>query len=104
MNDFEEKGSEGVLTKDRVKTKEPPSYRVILMNDHYTTMEFVVMILETVFHKSADEAKRIMMNVHEHGSGTAGVFPKEIAETKVAIVHQLAKQNDYPLRCRLEPM
>lgn len=95
---------EGVLTKEQVKTKEPPLFRVILLNDHYTTMEFVVLVLETVFHHSAEDAERIMLQVHRDGSGTAGIYIREVAETKVAIVQQLAKQNEFPLLCRMEPV
>ena len=83
---------------------EPPQmYRVILHNDHYTAMDFVVYILETVFRKPADEAVRIMLNVHENGTGTAGVYTAEIAEAKVAAVHRQARQHGYPLRCSMEP-
>lgn len=78
-------------------------YRVILLNDDYTTMEFVVLILETVFKKSPTEAQEIMLAVHRKGKGTAGVYTKEVAETKVAIVHHLARENEYPLKCQMEP-
>ena len=97
-------GSEDeTLIRERTSTIEPKMYRVLLLNDHYTTMEFVVYILETVFKKDPEESRRIMMNVHEQGSGTAGVYTKEIAETKVTIVHHLARQSEYPLRCEIEP-
>ncbi len=96
-------GEGEVLTKRRIVTKEPPLYRVILLNDHYTTMEFVVQILQMVFHKNELEAEEIMLNVHQRGAGTAGIYTKEIAETKTAVVHQLAKENQYPLRCTIEP-
>ena len=83
---------------------EPPQmYRVLLHNDHYTTMDFVVYILETVFRKPMDEAVRIMLNVHENGTGIAGVYTAEIAEAKVATVHRQARQHGYPLRCSMEP-
>lgn len=91
-----------VLTKEEIKTKEPPMYKVILLNDDYTSMEFVVQVLETVFHKSPEEAKGIMLLVHEKGSGLAGIYTKDIAETKIAIVQQLARQKEYPLKCRME--
>lgn len=84
--------------------REPPMYRVILLNDHYTTMEFVVLILEQIFHKSATEAAEIMIAVHKNGSGIAGVFTREVAETKVAIVEQLAREHSFPLKCAMEPM
>lgn len=92
-----------ILIEDEVRTKEPPMYRVVLLNDNYTTMEFVVLVLQSVFHRTPSEAERIMRLVHETGSGTAGIYTKEVAETKVAVVHQLARQNEFPLRCALEP-
>lgn len=95
---------EETLTRERTQAVEPKMYRVVLLNDHYTTMEFVVYILETVFKKEPEEARRVMMNVHEQGAGTAGVYTKEIAETKVTIVHHLARQSEYPLRCEIEPV
>ena len=92
----------GVLTDKKEKIKEPPLYRVLLHNDDYTTMEFVVMILETVFHKNSTEATRIMLNVHQQGIGIAGVYTREIADTKINVVHDLARRNEYPLRCSME--
>lgn len=91
-----------VLTEDVVETKEPPLYKVLLHNDDYTTMEFVVSILENIFHKSKPEATKIMLNVHNDGVGIAGVYTREICETKIAIVHELAKNNEFPLRCSME--
>jgi Uncharacterized conserved protein len=82
--------------------EEPPMYKVLLHNDDYTTMEFVVEILKTVFHKSEEEATRIMLHVHYNGIGICGVYPAEIAETKVEIVHSLARQHGFPLRCSME--
>jgi ATP-dependent Clp protease adaptor protein ClpS len=93
---------ESVVTKDATETREPPLYKVLLHNDDYTTMEFVIAILETVFHKSAHDATKIMLNVHNEGVGVAGVYTKEICETKISIVHQLAKKNEFPLRCSME--
>ena len=94
---------EGLVVPDKkTEIKEPPLYKVLLHNDDYTSMEFVVLLLEKVFHKSTAEATRIMLNVHQQGIGVAGVYHKEIAETKVAIVHNLAQQNEYPLRCSIE--
>jgi ATP-dependent Clp protease adaptor protein ClpS len=75
---------------------------VLLHNDDYTTMDFVVMILQSVFQKDTDEATRIMLNVHHQGVGIAGIYTREIGETKVTIVHRLAKRNQFPLRCSLE--
>jgi len=88
--------------KEEVEIREPKMYRVILHNDHYTTMEFVVDILVKIFHKPAPEAKRIMMDVHRRGSGQCGVYSLDIARTKVSQVHALARQHDFPLRCSTE--
>lgn len=77
-------------------------YKVLLHNDDYTTMEFVVMILETVFNRSSTEATRIMLNVHHRGHGVAGIYTREIGETKIAIVHAEARSRQFPLRCSLE--
>jgi ATP-dependent Clp protease adaptor protein ClpS len=82
--------------------EEPPMYRVLIHNDDYTTMEFVVEILQRVFHKSPTEATRIMLLVHKSGVGVCGVFPAEIAETKVEVVHHLAKKHGFPLQCSME--
>jgi ATP-dependent Clp protease adaptor protein ClpS len=91
-----------VLTDEKTKVKEPPLYKVLLHNDDYTSMEFVVLLLEKVFNKSTAEATRIMINIHQQGLGIAGVYLKEIAETKMAIVHDLAQKNEYPLKCSIE--
>lgn len=96
----EKKGS--VATRDRIQVQEPSLYKVLLHNDDYTSMEFVVAILENVFRKNTSEASKIMMNVHQEGVGVAGIYTREICETKVATVHELAKQNEYPLRCSIE--
>ncbi len=93
---------ESVSTKEKVQTEEPPLYKVLLHNDDYTTMEFVVAVLENVFRKTNAEATRIMLSVHHEGVGVAGVYTKEIGETKVSIVHELAKTNNFPLRCSME--
>lgn len=93
----------GAALKDKQKVSRPKRYKVLLLNDHYTTMEFVVAILTDVFKRSHDEAITIMLNVHENGSGVAGVYIKSIAETKVKTVHQLAQDNEFPLRCTMEP-
>ncbi len=82
--------------------KEPPKYKVLLHNDDYTTMEFVVKVLMTVFHKTKVEAVKIMLNVHRNGIGVCGVYPAEIAETKVTLVHNMAKREGFPLRCSME--
>jgi len=90
--------------KERVQTRkqEPKKFKVILLNDDYTTMEFVVRVLETVFQKSPAEAFRIMMQVHLHGNGLAGVYPWEVAETKVETVTSMARHAEFPLRATIE--
>jgi len=93
---------EKTLSRDKTQLQEPPLYKVLLHNDDYTTMDFVVMILKTVFRKGTSEATRIMLNVHHQGIGVAGVYTHEIGETKVAIVHDMARNNQYPLKCSLE--
>jgi len=96
--DLEEKSSvrtEGVL-------QEPSQYKILMHNDHYTTMDFVVQILETVFNKPSYEAAQIMLNIHTKGVGVCGIFTAEIAETKVDTVHSLARQHGFPLKCSME--
>jgi len=94
----------GEAVKERVKVekKEPSLYKVVLLNDDYTTMEFVIRVLESVFQKSPAEAYRIMMNVHVQGRGIAGVYPWEIAETKADTVASLARAAQFPLRAAVE--
>ena len=94
----------GGAVKERVKTekKEPTLYKVVLLNDDYTTMEFVLQVLEGIFQKSPAEAYRIMMQVHLNGSGIAGVYPWEVAETKVATLAELAREAEFPLRAAIE--
>lgn len=92
----------GVLADEKHKIAEPPLYKVLLHNDDYTTMDFVVTILETVFHKDRGEATKIMMNVHQQGIGIAGIYTREIADTKIHIVHDLAQRNEFPLKCSME--
>ena len=90
--------------KERVdaKTQEPKQFKVILLNDDYTTMEFVVHVLESIFQKSPAEARRIMLQVHLNGRGIAGVYPWEIAETKVDTLHEQAAAAGFPLRAAIE--
>ncbi|HMO17444.1 MAG TPA: ATP-dependent Clp protease adaptor ClpS [Oligoflexia bacterium] len=92
------------LTKKKINVSEPRKYRVLLINDHYTTQDFVVLILEQVFNKNPDEAKSLMLDVHTKGSAQVGIYPKEVAEMKVAIVHHVARQNQFPLKCHMEPV
>jgi ATP-dependent Clp protease adaptor protein ClpS len=91
-----------VKERPQIKKKEPTLYKVVLLNDDYTTMEFVIHVLETVFQKSPAEAFRIMMHVHLNGKGIAGVYPWEIAETKVDTVTAMARQSEFPLRAAIE--
>jgi ATP-dependent Clp protease adaptor protein ClpS len=91
-----------VLEKPRTRTKKPQLYNVILHNDDYTTMDFVVQILESVFHLPTPDAVRIMLEVHQLGRGLCGAYTYEIAETKVATVHEMAKDNGFPLRASME--
>lgn len=95
----------GVLTESRpgLESSTPRMWRVLLHNDDFTTQEFVVWVLETVFRKAAAEAFEIMLHVHRAGIGVAGVYTKEIAETKVAATESLAEQHEFPLRVSMEP-
>jgi ATP-dependent Clp protease adaptor protein ClpS len=99
-------GDTGVIEKLKEeideKIKEPSMYRVLLHNDDYTTMDFVVEVLVFIFHKTHEEANQIMLNVHEKGVGVCGVYTFEIAETKVETVHRLAQENEFPLKCSME--
>jgi ATP-dependent Clp protease adaptor protein ClpS len=102
MTEGQRKTGEQVLERTREQTRDPKLYKVILHNDDYTTMDFVVLVLESVFLKSPAEAFRIMMQVHVDGQGLCGFYPYEIAETKVETVHQLARDRGFPLRASLE--
>jgi ATP-dependent Clp protease adaptor protein ClpS len=92
----------GTVTKTRPKTKRPNLYRVLLLNDDYTPMEFVVLVLQDVFNKSREDAMRIMLHVHQKGVGECGVYPYEVAETKVTRVMDTARKNQHPLQCVME--
>ena len=92
----------GTITKTRPKTKRPSLYRVLLLNDDYTPMEFVVLVLQDVFNKSREEAMQIMLHVHQKGVGECGVYPYEVAETKVTRVMDTARKNQHPLQCVME--
>ena len=102
MSDRQDQADGVVKERVKVEKKEPTLYKVILLNDDYTTMEFVLSVLEGIFQKSPAEAYRIMMQVHLNGSGIAGVYPWEVAETKVETLTSLAKQAQYPLRAAIE--
>jgi len=82
--------------------KKPPLYSVFLLNDDFTTMDFVIHVLETIFHKPVIEATRIMLHVHKNGKGLAGTYTREIAETKIETVHKIAREHEFPLRCSME--
>ncbi len=103
-NDQNSNGDSGtiVVTETKTKTKKPSMYKVLLLNDDYTPMEFVVHILERIFHKSHEEATQIMLHVHQKGIGVCGVYTYEIAETKVSQVVDIARRNQHPLQCTME--
>jgi ATP-dependent Clp protease adaptor protein ClpS len=92
----------GTQTRTKPKTKKPSLYRVLILNDDYTPMEFVVLVLEHFFNKSREEATRIMLHVHNNGVGVCGIFPLDVAETKVTQVMDLARQHQHPLQCTKE--
>lgn len=91
------------LERTRQETKKPELYKVLLLNDDYTTMDFVIDVLEGIFHKQPAEAFRIMMAVHTQGQGLCGVYPHEVAETRVSAVQDLAREHGFPLRAAMEP-
>jgi len=107
MSEFEDNpdhhdGQADTLLKPKPKPKKPSMYKVILLNDDYTPMEFVITVLKKFFNKNTDEATEIMMNVHRRGIGICGIFTFEIAETKVAQVMDYARQHEQPLQCTME--
>jgi len=102
MNGYEPELEEDVISEVRDDIDEPSMYKVLLHNDDYTTMEFVVEILMLVFKKSPEDAVRIMLNVHHKGIGICGVYTFEVSETKVNTVHTLARQYGFPLKCTME--
>jgi ATP-dependent Clp protease adaptor protein ClpS len=92
----------GIATKTRAKPKKPSQFKVLMLNDDYTPMEFVVMVLKRFFNMDLEQATRVMLHVHQKGVGICGIFPYEIAETKVNQVMDFARQNQHPLQCTLE--
>jgi ATP-dependent Clp protease adaptor protein ClpS len=102
MSEYHPDNREDLESKVEEELEQPPMYKVLLHNDDYTTMEFVVEILQKVFRKSIADATRIMLLVHQSGKGVCGVFTEDIAETKVEIVHHLARKSGFPLRCSME--
>ena len=104
MSDKLTQQNDGLVVQEaRPQLKKPPLYKVILLNDDYTPMEFVVRVLERYFHKSREEATRIMLQVHQKGMGICGVFTREVAETKVRQVMMYAAESQHPLQCSMEP-
>jgi ATP-dependent Clp protease adaptor protein ClpS len=101
LKTFEDEGD--LATDERIRTEKPKQYKVVLHNDNYTTMEFVVLVLIQFFHKSETEATHIMLTVHHKGSGVAGVYSKDVAETKVQRVMSFAQENGMPLKLTTEP-
>ncbi|MCM2282247.1 MAG: ATP-dependent Clp protease adapter ClpS [Bdellovibrionaceae bacterium] len=95
-------GGTETITRSRTKTKAPSLYRVVLLNDDFTPMEFVIHVLQKFFQKDYTEATRIMLQVHHQGAGVAGTFSHEIAETKVHLVNQYSRQNKHPLKCTMD--
>ena len=96
------KRSGGLALKERVETKKPPMYKVLIHNDDFTTMEFVIHILKTIFHLPETEATRITLHVHQNGVGVAGVYTREIAETRCQKVIAMAQRMEFPLQCTSE--
>lgn len=92
----------GIATKTRAKPKKPSQFKVLMLNDDYTPMEFVVMVLKRFFGMDLEQATRVMLHVHQRGVGVCGIYPYEIAETKVNQVMDFARQNQHPLQCTLE--
>ena len=101
-HNHDESGTGLVVEPAKPRLKKPPMYKVIMLNDDYTPMEFVVMILEKLFRMGHENAVQVMLNVHQKGKGVCGVFPHEVAQTKVAQVLELARQNEHPLQCTME--
>jgi ATP-dependent Clp protease adaptor protein ClpS len=103
--DDKEDGGQGqtsVITREKAKTKKPSMYKVLLLNDDYTPMEFVVHVLQTFFAKTVEDATRIMLHVHQKGVGVCGVYTFEVAETKVTQVMDFARKHGHPLQCTME--
>ena len=97
-----DEGETGVVTRTRPKTKKPSNYKVLMLNDDYTPMEFVVLCLQNFFSMSIEDATRVMLQVHQQGVGLCGVFTYEVAETKVTQVIDFARENQHPLQATLE--
>ena len=102
QNNNNQEFQKGLLLDTKPKTKKPSMYNVLLMNDDYTPMEFVVMVLEKIFNKKQEEATQIMLHVHQKGIGICGIYTYEVAESKCKAVIDLAKKNEHPLQCTME--
>ena len=102
QGDDRDEGDAGIITKTRPKTKRPAMYKVLMLNDDYTPMDFVVYVLQRYFKMDLDEATHVMLNVHQRGVGVCGVFTYEVAETKVTQVMDFARKHQHPLQCVLE--
>ena len=102
MPEWEDDFENSVITESEQQVKKPPLYKVLLHNDDYTTMEFVIFILQFVFRHTPEDAHRIMWNVHRQGIGIAGVYTYEVAESKISKVEDLAREYEYPLLCTME--
>ena len=102
QQDHDQGGTGLVVEEAKPKLKKPPMYKVVMLNDDYTPMDFVIMILEKLFRLDHEKAIQIMLNVHQKGKGVCGVFPHEVAQTKVALVMEYARQNEHPLQCTME--
>ena len=102
INDNDDGSSAQIILEEKTKPKRPSLYQVIIVNDDYTPMEFVVLVLERFFAKNSNEATQIMYHVHKKGMGVCGIYPYEIAETKVVQVMDFAKKHQHPLQCVLE--
>ena len=102
--EFDQDGEQGVALETRTKTKRPPLYKVLLLNDDYTPMEFVIYVLQTFFSYDKEKATQIMLAVHTKGKGVCGIYTKEVAETKSNQINNFAKQNEHPLVSDIEPI
>ena len=102
MSEHDEDQQGETTIQERIRTRTPRPYKVVLLNDDYTTMDFVVSVLESIFKKSPAEAVKIMLSVHKNGYGVCGTYAKQIAESKVQQVHDKAEASGYPLRCTME--
>ncbi|MDY0094356.1 MAG: ATP-dependent Clp protease adaptor ClpS [Candidatus Vecturithrix sp.] len=103
MSEFDYEFDSDVVTEEDIEVREPRLYHVMLYNDNYTTMEFVVYVLETIFHHTGPVAEKIMLDVHQRGKGVAGTYPRDIAETKALQTRNLAQEHHFPLKCVAEP-